>query len=95
MTASSCLLLVDVGEPVAFAVDALRSIDPLAWRDPDQPRRGADRLDRLLQGSPLVQVGADTRLLPCLDLQQVSRTLHGHAGPPAPRSAPAEELLVR
>ncbi|MCZ2813303.1 chemotaxis protein CheW [Modestobacter sp. VKM Ac-2979] len=95
VTAASCLLVVDVGEPVAFAVDALRSIDPLTWTDPDQPGRpGADRLADLLRRSPLVQVGADTRLLPCLDLQHVARTMHGRSAVPAPRPALDEELLV-
>lgn len=95
VSASTCLLLVDVdGDPVALAVDALRSIDPLTWTDSDQPgRRGTDRLDRVLQTSPLVQVGADTRLLPCLDLTQVVRTLRGPAAVPTPRQAPAAELV--
>lgn len=97
VTAATCLLLVDVdGEPVAFAVDALRSIDPLTWTDAEQTgRRGPDRLDRVLQTAPLVQVGGDTRLLPNLDLRQVARMVRG-PGPvpvPTPRSPRAAELV--
>jgi len=93
---STCLLLVDVdGAPVAFAVDALRSIDPLTWTDPGQVRgRDTDGTDRLLQTSPLVQVGGDTRLLPCLDLQRVARSVGSPAGVPVPRSAPAGALVA-
>jgi purine-binding chemotaxis protein CheW len=95
VTAGTCLLLVDVdGEQVAFAVDALRSIDPLTWTDPDQVRsRGADQLERVLQTSPLVQVGGHTRLLPGLDLQRVARAVRGTAAVPVPR-APLEAELV-
>jgi purine-binding chemotaxis protein CheW len=77
VTAATCLLLVDVdGEQVAFAVDALRSIDPLTWTDLEQVRdRGADQLHRVLQTSPLVQVGGQTRLLPGLDLIAVAQRL--------------------
>ena len=96
VTASTCLLLVDVdGAPVAFAVDALRSIDPLTWTDLDQPgRRGTDRLDRVLQSSPLVQVGSDTRLLPCVDLPRVARTLRAPATVPSPRRGQRAELVT-
>lgn len=84
VSAGTCLLLVDVdGEQVAFAVDTLRSIDPLTWTDPDQVRdRGADQLERVLQTSPLVQVGGQTRLLPDLDLSAVARRLTWAAGAP-------------
>ena len=96
VTASTCLLLVDVdGEPVAFAVDTLRSIDPLSWTDPDQPgRRGSDRLDRVLQSSPLVQVGSGTRLLLCLDLPQIVRAIRAPATGTIPRRAPTHELVT-
>ena len=96
VTAGTCLLLVDVdGEQVAFSVDALRSIDPLTWTDPDQVRdRGADQLERVLQTSPLVQVGGQTRLLPGLDLQRVARAVRGPVVVPAPRSPVQAELVA-
>jgi purine-binding chemotaxis protein CheW len=96
VTAATCLLLVEVdGAPVAFAVDALRSIDPLTWTDPEQVRgRGGDQPDRLLQTSPLVQVGVDTRLLPCLDLHRVARAIRGPVAVPTPRPAPTVELVA-
>nr|WP_276508624.1 chemotaxis protein CheW [Modestobacter muralis] len=96
VTASTCLLLVDVdGASVAFAVDTLRSIDPLTWTDPDQVRdRGADQLERVLQTSPLVQVGGETRLLPGLDLQRVARAVQGPVAVPVPRVPRAEELVA-
>ncbi|WP_236832322.1 chemotaxis protein CheW [Blastococcus sp. KM273128] len=73
---ASCLLLVAAdGEQVAFAVGALRGIEPLVWRDPDQPVRPAATADRLLHSAPLVQVGAESRLLPQLDLQALARAL--------------------
>lgn len=95
LTAATCLLVVEVdGEPVAFSVDALRSIDPLTWSDPEQVRdRGAEQLDRVLQTSPLVQVGGGTRLLPRLDLQRVVRLFRGPAAVPAPRSGRSAELV--
>jgi purine-binding chemotaxis protein CheW len=96
ITAATCLLVLEVdGEPVALAVDALRSIDPLSWTDPDQSRAGTGgRLDRALQAAALVQVGAGTRLLPELDLREVVRAARGPAVVvPAPRSAPAAELV--
>ena len=95
--AATCLLLVEVdGGSIAFAVDALRSIDPLSWTDSDQVRgRGGDQLDRMLQTSPLVQVGEDSRLLPCLDLGRVARGVHGPVAVPAPRSAAEDAELVR
>ncbi|MEU2348354.1 chemotaxis protein CheW [Modestobacter sp. NPDC049651] len=86
---ATCLLLLDVdGEPVAFAVDALRSIDPVSWTDPDQHRRtgAGDRLDRALQDAPLVQVGTSGKLLPELDLRRVARTVRGPVAVPAPRA---------
>ena len=96
VSAGTCLLLVDVdGEQVAFAVDALRSIDPLTWTDPDQVRdRGADQLERVLQTSPLVQVGGHTRLLPGLDLQRVARAVRGTATVPVPRTPLSAELVA-
>jgi purine-binding chemotaxis protein CheW len=96
VTPATCLLLVDVdGASVAFAVDALRSIDPLTWTDPDQVRtRGADQLERVLQTSPLVQVGGETRLLPGLDLQRVARAVRGPVVVPAPRAPQAVQLVA-
>jgi purine-binding chemotaxis protein CheW len=86
-TATSCLLLVDVdGAPTAFAVEVLRSIDPLTWRDADQQVRGAAE-DRgaTLRTAPLVRVGAHARLLPDLDLRAIAR--RAAAGRAAPRAA--------
>ncbi|MCZ2830937.1 chemotaxis protein CheW [Modestobacter sp. VKM Ac-2986] len=96
VTASTCLLLVDVdGASVAFAVDTLRSIDPLTWTDPEQVRdRGTDQLERVLQTSPLVQVGGQTRLLPGLDLQRVARAVQGPVAVPVPRVPWSEELVA-
>ena len=95
---TSCLLLVDVdGSPVAFAVDALRSIEPRTWTDDEQPVRG-DAADRgaTLRTAPLVRVGEDGRLLPDLDLRAVARRMSSARGgqPPAPRR-PADAGAVR
>lgn len=84
-TSASCLLLVDVdGDQVGFAVHALRSIDPLAWaqRKADEEVDATDgptglELDRALERAPLVSGGADTRLLPDLDLRAVARARLG------------------
>ncbi|RBY76872.1 chemotaxis protein CheW [Geodermatophilus sp. TF02-6] len=84
--ATSCLLLVAVdGGHVAFAVDALRSIEPLTWRDPDAADPDADGdLSRVLRGAPLLQVGTGSRLLPDLDLVHLAgRVLAGSAAAPA------------
>jgi purine-binding chemotaxis protein CheW len=95
VSASSCLLLVSVdGDLVAFAVDALRSIDPLTWTDPDQPLRGAES-GPSLRSAPLVQVGSDTRLLPDLDLHQVARLVAGRRAPGLPSpGTDREDVLV-
>ncbi|TYP88956.1 chemotaxis protein CheW [Blastococcus xanthinilyticus] len=93
--AATCLLLVDVaGCPVAFAVDALRTIAPLTWTDPEQVVRGpAAERGASLRSAPLVRVGEDPRLLPELDLRAVARRLQGRPAPsptpaPGPRGAP-------
>ena len=93
---STCLLLVDVdGTPVAFAVDALRTIAPRTWTDADQPLRGpaADR-GATLRSAPLVRVGEDARLLPDIDLRAVARRLERQGtGPvPEPRSSTEGQL---
>ncbi|TFV64818.1 chemotaxis protein CheW [Geodermatophilus sp. DF01-2] len=74
-TETSCVLLVSVdGELAAFAVDVLRSIDPLTWRDEGQQVRGsAEERGATLRTAPLVRVGAHTRLLPELDLRAIAR----------------------
>ena len=74
-TATSCLLLVSVdGELAAFAVDVLRSIDPLTWQDESQQVRGsAEERGATLRTAPLVRVGAHDRLLPDLDLRAIAR----------------------
>jgi purine-binding chemotaxis protein CheW len=74
-TATSCLLLVSVdGELAAFAVEVLRSIDPLTWRDETQQVRGAaEERGTTLRTAPLVRVGAHARLLPDLDLRAIAR----------------------
>lgn len=78
VTAASCLLLVAVdGERVAFAVDALRGIDPLSWTDDEQPRTPSADLGRVLHQAPLVQVGSEARLLPDLDLRGIGRLVRG------------------
>lgn len=77
-----CLLLVDVdGVQVAFAVDSLHAIEPLAWTDPAPPAGApahATVLDpgALLRASPLVQVGAGDQLLRALDLLALARAVH-------------------
>lgn len=74
-TATSCLLLVSVdGVPAAFAVEVLRSIDPLTWRDEEQQvAASSEERGSSLRSAPLVQVGGDDRLLPDLDLRAVGR----------------------
>ena len=87
--AATCLLLVDVdGSPVAFAVDALRTIAPRTWTDDEQTVRGpAGERGATLRSAPLVRVGEDSRLLPDLDLRAVARRLqHQRAGSPAERA---------
>ena len=76
---TSCLLLVEVdGAQVAFAIGALRGIEPLTWRDPDQARRGpAGAGPRVLQTAPLVQLGSEARLLPDIDLRALAREFAG------------------
>ena len=78
-SATSCLLLVEVdGVQVAFAVGALRGIEPLTWRDPEQARRGpAGAGPRTLQTAPLVQLGSEARLLPDVDLRALAREFAG------------------
>ena len=78
-SATSCLLLVEVdGVQVAFAVGALRGIEPLTWRDPEQARRGpAGAGPRALQTAPLVQLGSEARLLPDVDLRALAREFAG------------------
>lgn len=71
----TCVLLVEAsGGHVAFAVDGLRTIDSLAWKDPDE-KPSFTSPDRAIEGSPLVQVGSDTTLIPQLDLSALSRLL--------------------
>lgn len=93
---ATCLLLVDVdGSPVAFAVDALRTIAPRTWVDTEQSVRGA-AADRgaTLRSSPLVRIGEDSRLLPDLDLRAVARRLEhtGTADHAEERTATAAQL---
>ncbi len=80
---TSCLLLVAVdGAQVAFAIGALRGIEPLTWRDPEQARRGpAVPGPRVLQTAPLVQLGSEARLLPDIDLRVLAREFAGVDGP--------------
>ena len=96
--ATTCLLLVEVdGTPVAFAVDGLRTIAPRTWTDDDQPVRG-DAADRgaTLRSAPLIRVGADSRLLPELDLRAVARQLqHQRADPRPVPATPARAQLTR
>lgn len=75
--AGRCLLVVDVdGQRVAHAVDALQGLEPLIWRDDEDPGAAAGACATpTLRTSPLVQVGGDTRLLPQLDLLAVTRTV--------------------
>ena len=89
---STCLLLVEVdGGPVAFAVDALRTIAPLTWTDTDQAVRGeAGDRGATLRSAPLVRVGEDSRLLPDLDLRAVARRLSSARGPEVARTAVAQ-----
>jgi purine-binding chemotaxis protein CheW len=74
-SAVGCLLLVAFeGELVAFAIQALRSIDPLTWRDPDATALTGTSGD-LIANSPVVQVRGENTLLPQLDLQQLAGQL--------------------
>lgn len=70
-----CLLIVRVDdEPVAFSVAALRSIEPLSWREVAEA--GADAPSPSLPGggdAPLVRVGEVPRLLSEIDLRAVAR----------------------
>ena len=98
VTAAACLLLVSVdGEQVAFAVEALRSIDPLTWSDPDQPLRGrADERGASLRSAPLVRVGTGARLLPELDLRRIASTVGAtrRAAPSRPSSDDLQSSLA-
>lgn len=97
VTAASCLLLVQVdGERVAFAVDALRGIDPLTWADDERPPTPPADLARVLHQAPLVQVGSEPRLLPDLDLRGIARVVRGAvpAGDAAPAQRPDASLAV-
>jgi purine-binding chemotaxis protein CheW len=78
-TAASCLLLVEVdGVQVAFAVDALHGIDPLAWTDPEHaPDDVPPGPERSLRACRLVQVGDRSDLLPELDLHALARSARG------------------
>jgi purine-binding chemotaxis protein CheW len=70
---ASCLLLVaDNDDHVAFRVEALRTIESLSWRDPDQKSHAESTHDFLHQ-SPVVQVGNSSQLLPQLDLVRLLR----------------------
>ncbi|RBY98116.1 chemotaxis protein CheW [Blastococcus sp. TF02-8] len=93
---SACLPLVDVdGSPVAFAVDALRTIAPRTWADPEQTVRGAAAdHGATLRSAPLVRVGEDSRLLPDLDLRAVARRLQ-HGAEPLRPAVPVEARLSR
>ncbi|RBY79501.1 chemotaxis protein CheW [Blastococcus sp. TF02A-26] len=85
---ASCLLVVEVdGQPVAFAVDALRGIAPLTWTDAEQSVRGphGDR-GTTLKSASLVRVGEEKRLLPDLDLCALARRVNDRAVRPS-RSA--------
>lgn len=78
-TAPSRHLLVVHTDPggqraVAFAVEALRDIAPLAWRDVDAtPPADCTPLRKLMRASPLVCTGTSTDLLPELDLSALAR----------------------
>jgi purine-binding chemotaxis protein CheW len=94
--AGTCLLLVDVdGSPVAFAVEALRAIAPRTWTDGEQTLRGpaADR-GATLRSAPLVRVGADSGLLPDLDLRAVGRRMQNQRAAALPGAIPAAEGLL-
>ncbi|WP_432534265.1 chemotaxis protein CheW [Kineococcus arenarius] len=87
---ATCLLLVRAdGEQVGFAVEALRSIDPLSWRE----RSGAGARTPLesLHSAPLVRVGGSERLLPEVDLVALARRVRGDV-PDA--ESPGEPALV-
>jgi purine-binding chemotaxis protein CheW len=92
---TSCLLLVEVdGAQVAFAIGALRGIEPLTWRDPEQARRGsAVPGPRVLQTAPLVQLGSEARLLPDIDLRVLAREFAGVDEPE--RNAARDAVLAR
>lgn len=93
ITAASCLLLVGMdGATIGFAVDALRSIDPLSWADPAQVRGRAGA--RTVQNAPLVQVGEDSRLLPCLDLPELARAVRGPVPVPVPVPRSASTIAL-
>ncbi|PPK93811.1 purine-binding chemotaxis protein CheW [Kineococcus xinjiangensis] len=88
---ATCLLLVKVdGEQIGFAVDALRSIDPLTWQEP----AGADGQrtpPQTLHSAPLVRVGGNERLIPEVDLVALARRVRGDAADaePAGEAVPA------
>jgi purine-binding chemotaxis protein CheW len=70
------------GARVAFAIGALRGIEPLTWRDPAQASRApAVAGPRLLQTAPLVQLGSEAGLLLDIDLQALAHEFAG-AGEP-------------
>lgn len=78
VTAASCLLLVQVdGDPVAFFVQELRTIDRLSWREAGTPSAPTTKGDpvRSLRAMTPVCIGGDTRLLPDLDLHALARSV--------------------
>lgn len=92
---TACLLLVASGDGyVGFGVDALRSIEPLTWRDPDAARPVPDGDPaRLLRAAPLLQVGTESRLLPDIDLVDLAERILARGGTP-PVPVPGEPALA-
>lgn len=83
------------GARVAFAIGALRGIEPLTWRDPAQASRApAVAGPRLLQTAPLVPLGSEAGLLPDIDLRALAHEFAG-VGEPEPDGARDAVLVGR
>jgi purine-binding chemotaxis protein CheW len=88
---TSCLLLVEAdGEHFGFAVDELRTLEPVSWEQAERPP-APEVLDPAgaLRDAPLVSVGGAPGLLPELDLRAIARAVRTAMDTDARALAPA------
>lgn len=98
---AACLLLVAAsddgaggpGDLVAFAVDRLHAIEPLAWVDPDHAPAPAGDRARLLHTARLVRVGSQNKMLAELDLCALAASLTSEFRPVPRHRADDRSLL--
>lgn len=88
--AASCLLLVEEdGAHFGFAVDELRTLEPVSWEQADRPPApGILEPADALRHAPLVSVGGAPGLLPELDLRAIARAVRATMGEDARALAP-------